>query len=307
MGKTAFLFSGQGAQKIGMGFDLYKSVPAAAQVYDLGERLCPGIMQRCFSGDPAELNQTEYTQPCLFLTDLAAANALKSRGIRPDGAAGFSLGELPALACAGVMSCEDAFRLVLLRGKTMAQESALHPGGMAAAVKLSAADVEAVCAQFDEVWPVNYNCPGQVCCAGNLEQISGFCQAIKSKGGKASRLPVSGAFHTPYMQHAAPVLRAALSHLTLRAPGIPIYANRTALPYPAVPEQIAENISLQVCSPVLWEKTLQKMWDDGYDTMIEVGVGSTLTSFVKRTLPQASAYTVTDKTSLEAVCAALSD
>ena len=292
MGKISFVFSGQGAQFAGMGKVFYENCERARNLFNKAEEARPGTIAQCFDGSADELKMTENTQPCLYLADLAAAYALRDSGLQPEAVAGFSLGEIPALAFAGALDVEDAFRFVLLRGKTMAEQSALHPGGMAAALKLDAPTVEAVCAQFREVWPVNYNCPGQISCAGNADELDGFCAAIKKKGGRAVKLAVSGAFHTPYMQDVAPVLRHALAGMSFRAPRIPVYANRTALPYPEQEDARVEALSMQVCSPVRWEATLRALWADGFDRFIEVGAGQTLTGCVKRTLPEAQFATI---------------
>lgn len=301
MKKIAFLFAGQGAQTVGMGKDMAEQLPAARAVFNMGEAMRPGVTALCFSGDPEELKKTENTQPCLYLTDLAIAKALTASGVTPAAVAGFSLGEIPALAFAGAMSEADGFRFVSLRGETMAAESAKHPGGMAAALKLTPEVVESVCAGFSEVWPVNYNCPGQVSCAGNAGEIDAFCDAVKAAGGRAVKLPVSGAFHTPYMQEVAPVLRKALAEMPLGAPQIPVYANRSASPYPQDADGIAALLSEQVCHPVRWEDTLRAMAAAGIDTFVEVGAGATLTGFVRRTLPDATALTVNDIPSFESV------
>ena len=160
MSKTAVLFSGQGAQYVGMGHDLYEADAQAKALYDLGEALRPGTTQVCFNGESEELTKTENTQPALFLTDLAFANALKEAGITADAVAGFSLGEIPALVYSGILSTEDAFKLVIIRGNKMGELSGKYAGGMAAALKLAPSVAEETCKDFKEIWPVTYNCPG---------------------------------------------------------------------------------------------------------------------------------------------------
>lgn len=305
MKHTAILFSGQGAQSVGMGEDLFQASPSARALFAMGETLCPGITERCFHGDAEQLKQTENAQPALFLVGLAFADALREAGVQADAAAGFSLGEIPALAFTGILSPEDAFRLVCARAGKMAELSRVHPGGMVAALKLPFPKIEALCEEFTEVWPVNYNCPGQLCCAGNPDQLDAFAARVKEEGGRGVKLAVSGAFHTPYMDAAGDVLRDTLAGMAMKAPEIPLYANRTAAPYPSDRKGMTDNVAAQVCSPVLWEALLRQMWKDGITTFIEVGAGTTLTGFVKRTLPEAATYTVTDVPSLQAAVAEL--
>lgn len=305
MGKIAFLFSGQGAQSVGMCKDFYDSSEETRRLFDAGENIRPGTKHICFEGDGATLTLTENAQPCLFLTDLSIAKEVKKSGVIPDAVAGFSLGEIPALAFSGVMSEEDAFRLVVLRGEKMGEAAKKHPGGMVAALKLAPEIVEETAAEFTQIWPVNYNCPGQVSCAGNLEQLDGFCAALKAKGGRAVKLAVSGAFHSPYMAEASEALKKALAETEINGARIPLYSDMTGEVYPSDRESIIQTVSAQASSPVRWEKILRNMYSAGFDTFIEVGVGSTLKGFVNKTLPDAKAFAVTDVKSLEALKEAL--
>ena len=305
MSKIAFLFAGQGAQYVGMGRDLYESVPAAKEVFDLGESRRPGTLATCFEGPGEALTQTENTQPALFLVDLACARALSAAGVMPDAVAGFSLGEIPALAFTGVLSDADAFDTVVLRGNTMQTCGERHPGGMAAVMKLPPEEVERIAATFNCIYPVNYNCPGQIACAGAAGEIDAFCDAVKAAGGRAVKLAVSGAFHTPFMADATDALRRHLSGLALSAPKIPLYSDYTADLYPGDSEKIAETIAEQASRSVRWETIICRMADTGIDTFIEVGAGATLSKLVSRTLTDVQILHVENAETLRETLAAL--
>ena len=177
MGKIAFVFSGQGAQAPGMGLDLWEHSPAARAVFDRADALRPGTSEQCFHGTEEELKETKNTQPCMFAMELAAAAALQERGLAPDMAAGFSLGELSALCCAGAADFDTLFQLVSLRGELMQAAAEAEPTAMAAVVKLTSAQVEDLCAGFRRVYPVNYNCPGQTTVSGAREEMEAFAAA----------------------------------------------------------------------------------------------------------------------------------
>ena len=302
MGKIALVFSGQGAQYPGMGKGLYESSAAAREVYEMADGVRPGTSAQCFTGTQEELNTTINTQPCVFTADLAAAKAVVERGIYPDCVAGFSLGEIAAIGFAGMLSERDAFELVCRRAQLMNDAAEQNKGAMAAVLKLESAKVEELCGRFEEAWPVNYNCPKQTVAAASEDVIDDLCAAVKAEGGKAVRLAVSGAFHSPYMASAAKGLREYLKEKQLREPNVPVYANATAQPYG---EDAKELLCRQCASPVLWQEKIEHMVANGVDTFIEVGVGKTLMGLVKKTLPKASVYKVETKEDLDAVAAAL--
>ena len=303
MGKTAFLFSGQGAQKPGMGQDLAAASAAAQEVFAMADSLRPGTTNMCAVGPAEELNQTRNTQPCLFCTDLAAACALRAAGIQADGVAGFSLGEIAALTFAGYLSPEDGFRLVCARAQCMDHAAQETPSAMVAVLRLDNQVIEDLCHQFDGVYPVNYNCPGQLVVAGKKEQLPSFCQAAKQAGGRTVELAVSGGFHSPMMQSAAQALEEELKHFSFVPGKIPLYSNVTAHPYGGNSPQ--ELLTRQLVSPVLWQQTITNMIADGFDTFIEVGVGKTLMNFVKKIDKTVSAYVVEDVVSYQETVAAL--
>ena len=293
MSKIAFIFPGQGAQKAGMGKDFYENSKTAAEVIDRASELLGLDMKALCFEENNLLDQTEYTQASLVTICMAMEKVLRERGLAPDVTAGLSLGEYCAIASAGGMSTENAITTVRKRGILMQNAVPGGQGAMAAVLGLDAGKIEDVLADRSGVMIANYNCPGQISCAGSADEIDAFCEAIKEKGGRAVKLAVSGAFHTPYMKDASEELEKALKAMTINAPQTEIYANRTGKPYPQDTAQIIETIALQASSSVRFEDTLKNMWADGIDTFIEVGAGKTLTGFVKKTLPEAKMYTVT--------------
>ena len=279
MGKIALIFSGQGAQYSGMGKALYDASPAAKAVFDMADSIREGTSAQCFEGAAEELNRPVNTQPCVFTADLAAAYAVKEAGIVPDCVAGFSLGEIAALAYAGILTDEEAFRLVCKRGELMDRAAKENPGAMVAVMKMTPAQVEEVCAGFDKTYPVNYNSPAQTVVATTSESADAFCEAVKAAGGRAKQLPVSGAFHSPFMADAAAGLADYMKDVDFKEPALPIYSDYTAKPYEG---DYKELVRAQVENPVRWQTIVENMIAEGVDTFIEVGVGKTLAGLIKR-------------------------
>ena len=289
MGKIAFVFSGQGAQYSGMGKVLYDSSPAAKAVFDMADRIRPGTSKQCFEGGMEELTQTVNTQPCVFTVDLAAARAVAERGIKPDFIAGFSLGEIAALAFSGALSDEEAFKLVCRRGELMDKAARENPGAMVAVMKISPEQVEDICARFEKTYPVNYNSPAQTVVATTIENAGAFCAAVKEAGGRAKQLPVSGAFHSPFMAEAAEGLAEYLKNVSFSQPEIPVYSNFTATVYDG---DFKELVRAQVENPVRWQTIIENMKAEGADVLIETGVGKTLQNLCKRTFDDIKAFKV---------------
>ncbi len=294
MGKIAIVFSGQGAQYSGMGKELGECSEAAAKVFEMADRLRPGTSKQCFEGSKEELLLTENTQPCLFSVGYAAAAALTEKGIKGDCAAGFSVGEITALAYGGCLSEEDAYRFVMRRALVMQESNRKNPGTMFAVLGLDREQVFGLCNTGKGWYPVNFNNATQISVACTTESADGFPSAVTAAGGKPIKLAVSAGFHSPMMNEARKQLEEEFSDLNFTVGSTPVYSNLTAEPYQGLTQ-----LFQQINSPVLWHPLIQNMGRDGVDTFIEAGPGKTLSNMIAKILPEARILNVEDKESLE--------
>lgn len=285
MAKIGIIFPGQGAQYPGMGEKLYEAYPEIRELYENAEKIFPGITEISFHGTADDLKKTENTQPALYLAELSAALILKKNGIEASALAGFSLGEIPALSFGGAFDYIEGFRIVCKRGEFMSADPGVETA-MAAVLKLDGETVEKICASHSGLYPVNYNCPGQITVSGTKEALNDAKAEFTEAGGRVIPLAVSGAFHSPFMDKASEEFGAFLSTCDIKSPVTTVYANRNAAPY----ENVVETMQAQINHPVLWEKTVRAMAESGVDTFIEVGLGQTLSKFVQKTVPGAKTY-----------------
>lgn len=287
MGKTAFIFPGQGAQSVGMGKDAYDAVPAAKDLFLTADaQLGFPLSSIIFNGPDEDLKQTVNTQPALLATSMAYLEAIRGKGIEPDYVAGHSLGEYSALVCAGVLSFEEAVSIVRARGEYM---EAAVPGGQGAMAAVLGADREAlselcksITAEGHVVELANMNCPGQIVISGSAQGVAAAAERVKEAGGKrAIPLEVSGPFHSTLMKEAANRLAGKLEQAAFNTPSVPVVANVTARPV----EDAADIRGLlveQVYSSVLWHDSVEWMIAQGVDTFVEIGPGSVLSGLIKK-------------------------
>ena len=285
--KKAFLFPGQGSQKVGMVADLYEKYDAVkALLKEADNRLGFSISRMMFDGPDEELMKTEFTQPAILTASVAVSTILREHGLTPDVVAGHSLGEYSALVTAGALSFSDAIHVVHLRGKYMQEAVPLGEGGMAAIIALDAESIKDICntisTEEKPVQAVNFNCPGQVVIAGATEAVKQACNAMKEAGAKmAVMLKVSAPFHSIMMEPTAVKLKEVLDTVTIQDAQMPVYANYNAAAEIKA-DDIRKNLVLQAAHPVLWDASIQQMIADGADLMIEAGPGTVLSGFMKR-------------------------
>ena len=309
--KTAFLFSGQGAQTIGMGKELCENFAIASDTFDAAsEAIGIDMKAMIFDGDSETLMITENTQPAILTMSIAAYRVVESMGFRPDVVAGLSLGEYSAHVAAKSMNFEDAVRLVKKRGKYMQEEVPVGVGAMAAILALDADAVYAICKDASAkgiAEPANFNCPGQITVAGEKKAVAYACELAKERGAKrAVMLPVSAPFHCSMLKGAGEKLKRELENVPVSDLAVPLITNVTA-DYVKSKDEIKDLLVRQVSSSVLFEKSLRRMLADGVDTFVEIGPGKTLCSFVKKITKDVSVYHVEDMQSLEEMKAALGE
>ena len=284
---VAFQFPGQGSQTVGMGAALADAYPEARAAFrEADDILGFALSTICWEGPEERLRATENAQPALLAHSVAVVRVLAGRGVRPDWAAGHSLGEFSAHVAAGSLAFDDALRLVRARGEAMAEAGRSSPGSMAAVLGLDDVAVDALCRSVrregEVLEPANFNAPGQIVISGSREAIRRAVDEARDHGArKAVELPVSGAFHSPLMAPAAARLAEVLSGVELRAAAIPVVANVDAAPV-TDPEAIRPRLLEQLTAPVRWTACVERLRELGAVRFVEPGPGAVLTGLLRR-------------------------
>ena len=303
MSKLAFVFPGQGAQKVGMGKDFFDNYDVAKKMFkEADEALGYSIMKMCFEGPEEDLKLTANTQPAILTISCIANEILKENGVQPEITGGHSLGEYSALVAAGVLKFQDAVALVHKRGAYMQEAVPVGEGGMAAIIGVDREKIVEICQSVSAESPVqavNFNCPGQIVIAGATRGVELAVEELKAAGAKkAVILPVSAPFHSTLMKPAAEKLAVELDKVTLSDARIPVVANVNAQVLTKA-EDIKASLVAQAASPVLWEDCVAKMKEFGADLLLEAGPGKTLCGFNRRIDKSIKSLNVEDVESLE--------
>ncbi|SEG02193.1 [acyl-carrier-protein] S-malonyltransferase [Eubacterium ruminantium] len=311
--KIGFLYAGQGSQAVGMGSDLYEKYPEFKEVLD-NVKLPFDVKDICFNGPAEVLNETKYTQPCMVAFAVGVTKILRERGIKPDMAAGLSLGEYSALNAAGVLSDEQVVELVAFRGQAMQEAVTGRDCKMIAVLGLERDKIFEGCRIVAEEFkgkelnvaePANFNCPGQITVSGDAEPVDRAAEVFKELGAKKCvAVKVSGPFHTSLMKPAGDKLRERFKEENFGEMQIPVIFNAIGKEKPE-DMSIQELLEKQVQSSVFFEDTIRYMAENGVDTFVEIGPGKTLSKFVSKTLTGAVCYNVEKAEDVEKIVEAL--
>jgi [acyl-carrier-protein] S-malonyltransferase len=287
VGKTAFLFPGQGSQKVGMGSDLLEANPDVFDRYLQKADEASGlpIRQLCLEGPIEELTSTDAAQPALFATSLAVLEVAREEGLRADFVAGHSLGEYTAAVASGALNVDDGMRLVSERGRRMAEIQSERPGAMAAIIGLPSERVEELCGEASaagSVTPANLNTPEQIVCSGEDAAVDKLIELAEAAGAdKAIRLKVGAAFHSELMEPVQQAMAQAMEEVSWSDPETPMVGNASA-ELKTTGDQVREALIAQIASPVLWVDCTRTLVENGCDTFLELGSGRVLSGLVRQ-------------------------
>ena len=305
MKKIAFIFPGQGSQYVGMGKDFYETFPCAKEMIDLAEKVSGIPMKELLFEENENINITKYTQIAMLADELAIWSVLREKGLESVVNAGLSRGEYAALVASGVMTPEDAFRVVAKRGEYM-QEAVPTGGAMTAVLGADTAVIEKICEETEGIVSIaNYNCPGQIVITGEQQAVDAAAAALKEAGAKrCTPLNVSGPFHSAMLLPAGEKLAAELEHVEIHEIAVPYITNVTA-DYVTDPSQVKELLKKQISSSVRWQQSVERMIADGVEAFIEIGPKKSLCGFMKRIDKTVPAYHVDKVTDLDSVLSEL--
>lgn len=306
MAKVALLFPGQGSQRVGMGKLLYDRLPQARAVFDRASSLLEmDIRALCFTGPVEELKLTQNAQVALYVAGVAAWSCLEAAtGLKPDAAAGHSVGEYAALTASGCLPFDDGVKLVRRRGELMLEAAQRRPGAMVAVLGMEVEKVRAVCkearaATGQVVSVANINGAGQVVISGERAAVDRAVELAKAAGARrVIELEVSGPFHSPLMAPAGDELYHDLARTPFAKPAYPVVSNISAS-YVEQPADVTGGLTLQVSGCVRWEESMRLLLRDGFDLYLELGCGEVLTGLMRRMAPEVTALAVQDPESLE--------